>query len=190
MPTARGAGIPIVITISPDHGKSGDLVTITGRGFGLDPEGIRVRIGGAPVEVASLRQTEDGYQQIEVELNPGTVSGPVSVYAADRWTTFADPFCAQPVIHHLTLARADADATVVQISGTNFDPLAVVYVGDTPQQTQRLKTARRPHRAEATHLLIAVHPGDHGTLWVENRCPDGRRYAATSTATFWRSIGY
>jgi hypothetical protein len=179
--------LPTIVSVSPDHGEAGDVVTITGSGFGLDPRNVRVRIGGAPVEVASLRDTEDGYQQIEVELNASTVSGRVSVYAADRWTTFPDTFCAQPVIHGLTFAQS-GDDVIVQISGSNFDPFAVVYVGDTPHEPQRLKSARRPHRIEPTRLFIAVQPSDHGTLWVENRCPDGRNYAVTSPTTFWKSI--
>jgi hypothetical protein len=77
---------------------------------------------------------------------------------------------------------------MVQISGSNFDPFAVVYVGDTPHEPQRLKSARHPHRIEPTLLSIAVQPSDRGTLRVENRCPDGRNYEATSTATFWKSI--
>ncbi len=141
-----------------------------------------MRIGGAPVEVTSLRETGDGYQQLEVELNAGVVSGPVSVYAAGQWTTFSGAFCAQPVIHDLTLAQAD-DVTV-QISGSNFDPFAAVYVGDTPLEPQRLKSARRPHRIEPTILFSAVQPSDHGAVWLENRCPDGRSYTATSTTTF------
>jgi hypothetical protein len=178
--------IPAIISVSPDHGESGDIVTITGSGLGLDPGEIRVRIGGAPVEVASLRETGDGHQQIEVELDAGTVSGPVSIYAADQWTTFPGDFCAQPVIDGLTLVQA-GDDMAVQISGSNFDPFAVVYVGDIPREPQRLKSARRPHRIEPTLLFIAVQPDDHGTVRIENRCPDGRTYAATSTTTFWKS---
>jgi hypothetical protein len=178
-----------VLRVSPDHGESGDVVTITGRGFGLDAKEVRVRIGGAPVEVMSLRDTGDGYQQIEVELNASTVSGPVSIYAAGQWTTFPGTFCAQPVIHGLTLAQS-GDDVIVQISGSNFDPFALVYVGDTPQEPQRLKSARRPHRTEPTRLFIVVQPGDRGTVWVENRCPDGRNYAVTSTTTFWKSTTY
>ena len=180
---------PTVISVSPDHGELGDVVTITGSGFGLDPREVRVRIGGTPVEVTNLRETGDGYQQIEVELNAGTVSGPVSVYAADQWTTFPGTFCAQPVIHGFALVQA-GDDVMVQISGSNFDPFAVVYVGDTPQEPQRLKSARRPHRIEPTRLFIAVQPSDHGTVCVENRCPDGRNYTATSTTTFWKATRY
>lgn len=184
--TDRSVSVPTVVSVSPDHGESGDVVTITGSGFGLDPKGIRVRIGGAPVEITNLRETGDGYQQIDVELNADTVSGPVSVYAANQWTTYPDAFCAQPVIQGLTLFQADDDVTV-QISGSNFDPFAVVYVGDTPREAQRGKSGRRPHRIEPTLLFIAVQPSDHGTVWVENRCPDGRNYTATSTTTFWQS---
>jgi len=137
--------------------------------------------------VASLRETGDGYQQIEVELNAATVSGPVSVYAADRWTTYSGTFCAQPVIHDLTLAQV-GDDMLVQISGSGFDPFAVVFVGDTPQEPQRFKSARRPHRIDPTLLFIAVQPNDRGTVWMENRCPDGRSHTATSTTTFWSSI--
>jgi hypothetical protein len=174
---------PTIISVSPDYGKSGDVVTITGSGFGLDPKDVRVRIGGAPVEVTSLRDTGDGYQQIEAKVDAGTVSGPVSVYAADQWTTFSSTFCAQPVIHGLALAQA-GDDMIVQISGSSFDPFALVYVGDTPQEPQRLKSARRPHRTEPTRLFIVVQPGDRGTLRVENHCPDGRSFSATSTVTF------
>jgi hypothetical protein len=178
---------PVIISVSPDHGESGNVVTITGRSFGLDPTRVRVRIGGNPVEVTSLRETGDGYQQIEVELNTGTVSGPVSVYAAGQWMTFSGTFCAQPVIHELTVAQV-GDDMLVQIGGSGFDPSAVVYVGDTPQEPQRLKSARRPHRIDPTLLFIAVQPGDLGRVWMENRCPDGRSYTATSTTTFWTSI--
>jgi hypothetical protein len=180
---------PTIINVSPDHGESGDVVTITGSGFGLNPGDIRVRIGGAPVEVMSLRDTQHGHQQIEVKVDVSTVSGPVSVYAAGQWTTFPGTFCAQPVIHDLALAQAEDDV-IVQISGSNFDPLAVVYVGDTPQEPQRLKSARRPHRIEPTRLFIAVQPSDQGTVWVENHCPDGRSYTATSTTTFWKSVSH
>jgi hypothetical protein len=136
--------------------------------------------------VTSLHETEEGYQQIEVELNAGTVSGPVSVYAAERWTTFPDMFCAQPAIHGVTLVYDDEDVTV-QLSGSNFDPFAVVYVGDTPREPQWLRSARRPHRIEATRLFVAVQPGDHGTVRVENRCADGRNFVATSSTAFWKS---
>ena len=175
--------VPTIIGVSPDHGESGDVVTITGNGFGRDPRAVRVRIGGAPVEVTGLRETGDGHQQIEVELNASTVSGPVSIYAAGQWTTFPGIFCAQPVIHGLTI-DPDGDDVIVQISGSNFDPFALVYVGDTEQETQRLKSARRPHRIEPTHLFIVVQPSDRGTVWVENRCPDGRTYTVTGTTTF------
>jgi hypothetical protein len=191
---ARNAGpdntlTPTIVHVSPDHGSSGDVITIAGSGFGGDLRSLRVRIGGAPVEVASLEETEGGYHRIEVELNAATVSGPVSVYAADRWTTFAGPFCAQPVICDVAVAQSGEDVAV-QISGSNIDPFAVVYVGDAPQEPQRLKSARRPHRIEATQLLIAVRPGDRGTVWLENHCPDGRSYAATSTTTFGQSSGF
>jgi hypothetical protein len=178
--------VPTIISVSPDHGESGDVVTITGSGFGLDPTRVRVRIGGNPADVTGLRETGDGYQQLEVELNAATVSGPVSVYAADQWTTFSTTFCAQPVIHDLTVAQV-GDEMLVQISGSSFDPSAVVYVGDTPQEPQRLKSARRPHRIEPTLLFITVQPSDRGTVWMENRCPDGRSYTATSPMTFWSS---
>jgi hypothetical protein len=180
---------PTVVSVWPDHGESGDVITVTGSGFGLDPADVRVRIGGAPVEIASLEETEGGYQRMEVELNANTVSGPVSVYAADRWTTYAGPFCAQPVIHEVALAQAGEDVTV-HISGSNIDPFAVVYVGDSAREPQRLKSARRPHRIEATQLFIAVQPDDQGPVWVENRCPDGRSYTAASTQTIWGSQGF
>jgi hypothetical protein len=123
---------------------------------------------------------------LEVELNAATVSGPVSVYTAGQWTTFSSTFCAQPVIHDLTLAQV-GDDMLVQISGSGFDPFTVVYVGDTPQEPQRLKSARRPHRIDPTLLFITVQRGDRGTVWMENPCPDGRSYAATSTTTFRNS---
>jgi hypothetical protein len=181
--------VPTIIGVSPDHGESGDVVTITGRGLGLDPTRVRVRIGGSPVEVTSLRETGDGYQQIEVELNAGTISGPVSVYTADQWMTYSGTFCAQPVIHDLIVAQV-GDEMLVQISGSGFDPSAVAYVGDTPQEPQRLKSARRPHRVDPTLLFITVQSGDHGRVWMENPCPDGRTYTTTSTTTFWNSTRY
>jgi hypothetical protein len=140
------------------------------------------------VKVGYVIETGDGYQQVAVVLNEGTVSGLVSVYAAGRWTTSSGSFCAQPVIRGLALVEADDEATV-HIRGSNIDPFAVAYVGEVAREPRRLRSARRPHRIEATQLFIAVQPDEQGTVRVENRCPDGRRHTATSTATFWKSIG-
>ena len=184
----RNVPSPTVIGVSPDHGQAGDVITITGSGFGLDQGQVRVRFGGAPAEVVSLRETGDGYQQIEVELNPRSVSGPVSVYAADQWTTFPGTFCAQPVIHDIALVEA-VDGVTVQVSGSNFDPRAVVYVGNTPHEPQRIRTGRSPHRTDSTLLYIAVQPDDLGSVWVQNPCPDGRNYKAPGSMTFSSTLG-
>ena len=179
---------PTVISVSPDHGQAGDVITITGSGFGLDQSQVRVRFGGAPADVVSLRETGDGYQQIEVELNHRSVSGPVSVYATDQWTTFNGSFCAQPVIHDLVLIET-GDGMTVQVSGTNFDPRAVVYVGDTPHEPQRIRTGRSPHRSDPTLLFVTVQPDTYGPVWVQNPCPDGRNYAAPGEMTFSNTPG-
>lgn len=179
---------PTVISVSPDHGEAGDVVTITGSGFGLDPAGVRVRFGGAPAEVVSVSETGEGYQQIEVELDTRSVSGPVSVYTTDLWTTFDGSFCAQPVIHELVLVEA-GDGVTVQVSGSNFDPRAVVYVGDTPHEPQRIRTGRSPHRTDPTLMFISVQPDDLGSVWVQNPCPDGRNYGAPGSMTFLSTLG-
>ena len=76
-------------SLAHHYGRAGDVVTITGSGLGRDPDEVRVRIGGAPVEVASLGGTEGGRQRIEVELNEGTVSED-RVNVADSENLFSD----------------------------------------------------------------------------------------------------
>lgn len=174
---------PTVFSVSPDHGKSGDVITLTGAGLGTDPGAVQVRIGGVPVAIKHLRDTQDGYQELQVELNDDNVSGSVSVYVGELDTTFAGTFCAEPVVRGLTPRQRGSD-TIVHIQGSNIDPSALVYVGERLQDPHRLKSARRPHWIDPTALFILVQPSDHGRIRVENRCPDGRSFDTTNTTSF------
>ncbi|MCR9252395.1 MAG: FG-GAP-like repeat-containing protein [bacterium] len=48
---------PFVGSISPNSGKAGDIVTITGRGFNATSSNLQVRFGGAIAEIVSSTET-------------------------------------------------------------------------------------------------------------------------------------
>jgi hypothetical protein len=124
--------VPTISGINPEQGSSGDLITITGSGFGSDPFALAASIGGAPVEIVSATDTE-----LEVRLTDFNTSGSVSVsYVGSTRTTFAGSggrpaFCAQPVVNDISPTGGNAGVQVV-ISGSNFDPNAAIALGSGP----------------------------------------------------------
>jgi hypothetical protein len=89
--------VPIISSITPDHGSAGDFITINGTGFGSNAGAVQVTIGGAYVDVYSVSPT-----QILVRLNRDNISGDVDVRVGKRHTTLAGSsqpaFCAVPYI--------------------------------------------------------------------------------------------
>ena len=56
--------VPIISSITPDHGSAGDFITINGTGFGSNVGAVQVTIGGVNVDVYSVAPTS-----IVVRLN-------------------------------------------------------------------------------------------------------------------------
>ncbi len=124
--------VPTISGINPEQGSSGDLITISGSGFGNDPFALAASIGGAPVEIISATDTE-----LEVRLTDSNTSGSVSVsYVGSTRTTFAGSggrpaFCAQPVVSAISPTGGNIGVLVV-VSGSNFDPNAEIALGSGP----------------------------------------------------------
>lgn len=72
-------GLTSIISISPQIIKAGDVVTITGTGFGVTQESGAVRFGAVSVPAANIRKWSD--TTIEVQAPQGIVSGYLSVTA-------------------------------------------------------------------------------------------------------------
>ena len=51
--------VPIITSITPDHGSAGDFITINGTGFGSNVGAVQVTIGGANVDVFSCHAHVD-----------------------------------------------------------------------------------------------------------------------------------
>jgi hypothetical protein len=169
---------PVIDTVYPDYGRSGDTITITGRGFGLNPNDMQVTIGGVPVEVTRVTVADPGYQTVTVRLNGDVISGLVSLAVGDHLATHTGTFCAQPTIDALAPIFG-RDGTFLQIWGSNFGHSTVVFVGETLLRPQRTKSSRRLHRIDADRLLLFVEHGVQGSVSVLNACPDGRSFSDT-----------
>lgn len=114
---------PVITSVTPMRGTSGDVLTIRGGGFGGNPNEIDVTVGGAKVEIVGTLR--DDFMQ--VKLGDDAVSGSVIVERTGR-SDVESGFCAAPQITSFTPIGANTGMQVT-ITGKNFDPNAQVTVG-------------------------------------------------------------
>lgn len=177
--SVRGAFLPPLAEesiqiddITPASGSSGDLVTITGSGFGSDINALQVTIGGADARVESVSGTS-----IKARLQSSNLTGNVSVRRGKRKQTKGTPaqpfFCATPKIGRIT-PQASLGAEI-EVVGSNFDPGALVRVG---------AGIARASFGGPDKISAWLEPGDTaGSIQVTNRCP---ARTASSAAQFKR----
>lgn len=111
---------PVITALSPESGLAGDVVTITGTGFGTDPSKVKVRFSTTEATVISVTDTK-----IEVEAPAGFSdrAASVRVFVSSLSSYTADFYYADittPVITAVT-PTCFYNATAV-ITGRSFSP--------------------------------------------------------------------
>ncbi|MBN2006427.1 MAG: IPT/TIG domain-containing protein [Anaerolineae bacterium] len=150
--------VPVVSGITPTEGRSGDVITIQGSGFGSSRYDVRVVVGRAAVnEVLSVTPTE-----IRVRLGDANTSGDVTVWAGGRSSALSGAFCAIPTVDSFSPTGGN-DGVQVRVFGKNFDPSARLFLGGSSE--------RMPYVLDATQLWTDIRPGDGaGPVQVVNQC--------------------
>jgi hypothetical protein len=153
--------VPIISSITPDHGSAGDFITINGTGFGSNVGVVQVTIGGVNVDVFTVTPSS-----ILVRLNRDNISGDVDVRVGKRHTTLAGSsqpaFCAVPYIISFSPTGGDY-GVVVDVTGGNIDPGYKLNVGSGPTRQYAYDTPR--------HFRFPIVSGDvTGNLKLTNIC--------------------
>jgi len=154
--------------VVPNRGSRGETVIINGSGFGTEKSAVEVIIGGAPVDISTVSDT-----QIAAVLSGDNLTGDVTVRRGKRSATLsggATPaFCAVPRITNVTPTGGNVGVEV-KITGSNFDVGATVQLGGGSVKTLGLKGA-------GTASAWIDSTDTNGNILINNRC-------ANTTATF------
>ena len=119
--------VPTITSIAPTSGSVDDTITISGSGFGSDPNAVSVMIGGVNTPISSVSGGS-----ISVRLTRDNITGNVTVRRGKRAATFggATPaFCARPRIYSFSPTGGNIGVKV-EIHGSNFDPQAHFRIGN------------------------------------------------------------
>ena len=104
--------LPRIRSFTPQGGKAGDLVTLTGDGMA----GITgIFFGG----VAAVAWTNVSSAQVNVVVPPGAFAGAIRCTTANGSDTTATPFLVMPVVQDILPASAKP-GTAVALTGANF----------------------------------------------------------------------
>jgi hypothetical protein len=117
----------VINTIQPKSAHAGDVVTITGTGFGMTVADVKVSIGRTAVTITSVTPTE-----IKFTMPAGLASGDLSLTVKDIAATNRDPdgaaITVTPVANAPTFTAMSPNSgktgDVVTLTGTNFSTLA------------------------------------------------------------------
>lgn len=150
--------VPVITDFNPKHAAWGQEVVIDGSGFGNDPLGIQVQVGGRDVAVNEVTAN-----RIRVFVDSQVQSGALSVRRGKRRTTAQQNFCAIPTITSATPTGGNV-GVAVDVTGANFDPDVRISLG---------ATARDPYSRTVSALRAIIEAGDaNGNLVVTNSCAD------------------
>jgi len=100
--------VPIISSISPDHGSAGDYITINGTGFGSNSGAVQVTIGGAYVDVLNVSLPRSWSASIAITSAAMWTCGWASVIP--RWSAQAGRLFARS---HISLRSRRPAATMV-----------------------------------------------------------------------------
>ncbi|RYE59101.1 MAG: hypothetical protein EOP48_01965 [Sphingobacteriales bacterium] len=116
--------IPQISSIQPKNPAPGDVVTITGTGFGTSAADVKVNIGSTTITVTSVTATE-----IKFTVPATIATGDLSVLIKDVAAAIKDPqgatitpkpaTSATPTFTAMTPASAKS-GDVITLTGTNF----------------------------------------------------------------------
>uniref|UniRef100_G3NDK3 PKHD1 like 1 n=1 Tax=Gasterosteus aculeatus aculeatus TaxID=481459 RepID=G3NDK3_GASAC len=111
---------PVISSISPSSGPSGAAVTLTGSGFGNDPQNVSVTINNVPCVVSNVSDT---LVQCTAGDNPGGAY-PVALHHQVKGQARSDV----TFTHELTLSSVQPDkgsyggGALLSVQGSGFDP--------------------------------------------------------------------
>ena len=148
--------VPVITDYNPKRGALNTEITIDGSGFGTDPSGVQVQIGGRDVAV-----TEVTNNRIRVWVNGQVQTGLLSVRRGKRRTTAGTGFCATPTLLSTTPTGGNV-GVAVNVRGYNFDPNASITLGAAPH---------KPAASTVNFLSTNIEAGDrNGNLIITNAC--------------------
>lgn len=153
---------PAIDSITPESAKPGDIITISGTGFGSDASSVKVQFNNIyATNIVSVSES-----QIEVETPPGFAGEVVHVrvFVSEIATPTVQFFYTDTTIPHITNTTTTFfyNSTVI-ITGTNFSPIPtdnIVKFGDVEgevvEATNTSLTVITPELGEATTADITV----------------------------------
>ena len=166
--------VPIVNSIHPRFGTSGDVIEVRGSGFGTSRSDLRVTVGGVAVQIQNVEE-----DVIQVRLGDTNVTGAVSVTKGKRTSVKTDHpnggplFCAVPTINAFTPTGGNVGVEVTVV-GSNFDPDVELHMGNVH---------RSPSYQSPTGVRTWVQTGDtDGKIRLRNAC--GESATAESDESF------
>ncbi len=166
---------PTIATLSPESGIAGDVVTITGSGFGTDRSKVKIRFSTVEATVISVTDT-----QIEVEAPEGFSdrTASVRVFASSLPSNTVDFYyigMTDPFLTSLT-PTCFYNATVV-ITGAHFSPNKAdnivkfgTIAGTVTEATTTSLTVIAPDLGSATGADVTVTKFGQlvsNALWIE-----------------------
>jgi hypothetical protein len=156
--------------IVPARGSEGDAIAINGTGFGNNASEVSVIVGGAPVDIQSVSDS-----QILARLRGDNLTGDVTVRRGKRSVTLGGstpPFCAVPKLTGVSPTGGNVGVEM-KITGSNFDPSATVQLGGGAVQGLGVRGAGTAR--------VWINYGDtSGAIVVNNQCANTNVTAATT----------
>lgn len=151
---------PVILSISPETGKAGDIITITGNYFGSDKSRVKVQFN--TTDATNIVTVADTKIEVEVPAGPLEPVVDITVYIANKASNKKSfTYLQAPSILSIT-ATCFYGSTVV-ITGTNFSPDVkdnVVKFGDivatVTEATNTSLTVITPDLGSATNADVTV----------------------------------
>lgn len=123
---------PVVETISPLNGYSGEDIIITGRDFGTNINAVKVFFG--EIRSDSIRSVEDNKIVVKAPANGSAAAIRVAVYAKEDQSLETFTFLPSAVISKVSADKGKA-GDIITISGENFgsDPSKIKVLFSTTE---------------------------------------------------------
>jgi streptogramin lyase len=151
------------LSITPDSGPAGNLVTITGSGFNTDPTLDSVTFNGTPALIANATAT-----RIQVLVPAGATTGPVVVYVNGQSIT-GPTYTISPIsigalslsqgltgdsvtISGMGLSNSGSLSNLAGLPAVKFNGKVATVVSATPTQVVALV----PARAETGVITVSI----------------------------------
>lgn len=197
------ADLPQITSIQPKNPKVGDVVTISGKGFGANTTDVKVTIGSTSISITSVTAT-----QIKLTVPDGLSSGNLAVAIKDVKAVIKDPegvaisVAPKPVAIPTFTAMAPISGKagdIVTLTGTNFSTRAsdnkvffttktggTVVLGTIKTVTATQITVAVPASAITGGILISVN----GTNAVPAIGFDTKFTVKTTTGSGTSNVAY